>query len=357
MRFVIIDTYYSQVLDWLYAKNQVSKLPYQDQLEFVYRAAWGTSDFYSRNLKLLGHWAIDVIVNNLVLQKQWVRENGSLLLQAKTRFRFDDQRVVWEQICQFRPDVVYIQSVFHYPPEFLEKIQKKYFLVGQISYPMIKDPWGHLQKFNLLLSSFPHYVINFRRRHLPVYYFRIAFEPTLLARVKPRPRQYDVTFVGGFSAHHVNTYETLEYLAKNVPLDVWGYGINQLPETSSVRQHYHGTAFGIEMYKVYACSKITINRHGAIAKNFANNMRLYEATGMGTLLLTEQKKNLPELFVPDKEVVTYASKEELLNKTRYYLAHSREREKIARAGQKRTLTDHTYLHRMKELLEILAKYV
>ena len=42
-------------------------------------------------------------------------------------------------------------------------------------------------------------------------------------------------------------------------------------------------------------------------------MRLYEATGMGSLLLTDRKDNLRQLFEEDHEIVTYESKEEALD--------------------------------------------
>ena len=42
--------------------------------------------------------------------------------------------------------------------------------------------------------------------------------------------------------------------------------------------------------------KVTVNRHIDIAEEYANNMRLYEATGMGACLVTDAKLNLPCLF-------------------------------------------------------------
>ena len=39
-------------------------------------------------------------------------------------------------------------------------------------------------------------------------------------------------------------------------------------------------------------------------------MRLYEATGVGTLLVTDYKDNLHEMFIPGKEVVVYRDADE-----------------------------------------------
>ncbi|MFN8496855.1 MAG: glycosyltransferase [Anaerolineae bacterium] len=107
------------------------------------------------------------------------------------------------------------------------------------------------------------------------------------------------------------------------------------------------------MYKVLRTSKMTLNHHGNVPP-YANNMRLFEATGVGTLLVTDWKANLHEMFEPGREVVAYRSPEECLDLIAYYLGHEEERQAIASAGQQRTLTEHTYLDRMREIVEILS---
>ena len=94
-----------------------------------------------------------------------------------------------------------------------------------------------------------------------------------------------------------------------------------------------------------------------MSENYANNMRLYEATGMGSLLLTDKKDNLKKLFEEDREIVTYKSKEEALHKYNYLINNPAELANIAKAGQLRTLKEHTYENRIKELIQILNKYL
>ena len=86
-------------------------------------------------------------------------------------------------------------------------------------------------------------------------------------------------------------------------------------------------------------------------------MRLFEATGVGSLLITDEKDNLSEFFEVGKEIVTYGDADELVDKIRFYLAHEEKRSRIARAGQERTLREHTYLHRMRELERILDSWL
>ena len=120
---------------------------------------------------------------------------------------------------------------------------------------------------------------------------------------------------------------------------------------------HQGAVWGIEMYEIFHKSLITLNHHIDVADAYAGNGRLFEATGMGTLLVTDWKKNLHEMFEPGKEVVAYHSAEECAEMVQYYLEHAEEREAIARAGQQRTLRDHTYYQRMQEFAGIVQKYL
>ena len=149
----------------------------------------------------------------------------------------------------------------------------------------------------------------------------------------------------------------LEYLARNTPIQFFGYGADSLDADSPIRARHHGEVWGLDMYRALARSRITLNRHINVAENYANNMRLYEATGVGALLLTDRKDNLGDLFEIGKEVVAYSSAEAAAELIRYYLAHPDEAQAIARAGQARTLREHTYAQRMQELVPILNRHI
>jgi spore maturation protein CgeB len=120
---------------------------------------------------------------------------------------------------------------------------------------------------------------------------------------------------------------------------------------------YEREVWGFDMYRVMARSKITVNRHIGIARNNANNMRLYESTGMGALLLTERKDNLGDLFEPDREVATYSDPDEAVEKIETLLAEPARLAQIAAAGNARTLREHTYQARMQELIGILTRHL
>jgi spore maturation protein CgeB len=149
--------------------------------------------------------------------------------------------------------------------------------------------------------------------------------------------------------------ELLERVARELPLEVWGYGADRLDTDSALRLAYRGEAWGVDMYRTLAQSRIVINRHGPIAEGYANNMRLFEATGMGATLVTEAAPNLRDLFSSDNEVATYNHASDLLETIRSLLVDDGCLLRLAGKGQQRVLADHTYSRRIEQLVSMLEE--
>lgn len=79
--------------------------------------------------------------------------------------------------------------------------------------------------------------------------------------------------------------------------------------------------------------------------------RNFEIPGCGGFLLTKRAENLEDYYEDGKEVVCFENVNDLIGKVRYYLQHEDERAAIAEAGYGRTLREHTYLHRFKEIFQ------
>jgi spore maturation protein CgeB len=123
----------------------------------------------------------------------------------------------------------------------------------------------------------------------------------------------------------------------------------------TIIERTHPALFGLAMYQKLFQSKIVLNNHIDIAAKYASNMRLYEATGLGTCLLTDEQPDLQEIFEIDREIVTYNSVDECVEKVKWLLENPQEREAIAKAGQARTLKDHTFDQRAIQLDEIIRE--
>jgi len=362
MKFLFLDTYYAKFLRFHYRQHpQLADQLYEDQLRSLLDQCFGTSDFYSENLRALGHEARDLIANCVPLQRQWAKENDRALWRScppesdAARLKVWQHAVVAAQLEKFQPDVLYVHDMKWTDTNLLRMVHDSVRLViGQTASPV--NPQIDLSVYDLIISSFPHFIDQLKRLSLHSEYLRIAFEPRLLSRVPKPPTRAGAVFVGSYSPDHARGTTLLETVAQQCPIEFWGQNVSTLPPDSPILRAYRGEAWGLEMYRVLASARIALNRHIDVAGRFANNMRLYEATGVGAMLITDAKENLSDLFEVDREVVTYRTAQECAEKILYYLDHEEESEKIAQAGQARTLHDHTYAKRMEEVLVIVEKY-
>lgn len=373
MKILIADTYYPAFVASLYkARPELADESYQSQLDALIEQSFGTSDFYSRHLRALGCEATDIVANCVPLQSAWLKERRATLTRAFLTIPPRAYRlplvgsmlslfpqlldVVIAQIREQQPDLLYCQDLHLFPPSVLADLKKHVrLIVGQIASPLPPDEF--LKGYDLILTSFPHFVPRLKAKGIASEYFRIGFDTSILEKIQAPTPDIDVSFVGGLSSLHGQAVPTLEYLAENTPIQFFGYGSNTLDRNSPILPRHNGEVWGVQMYRTLARSRITLNRHVDVAENNANNMRLFEATGVGSLLITDRKDNLQDLFEIGKEVVAYSSKEEAAELINYYIAHPVEAKAIAQAGQKRTLSEHTYVQRMVELLPILERYL
>lgn len=363
MKFLIVDHYYPRFLAQFARLNrELPSLSYNKHLHKLYATQFGTADFYSHALRVLGHEAHDVVVNYDLLQEQWAKEhnlaNSTFLerilnyiwgvipplaaLKASPR----QLAILKAQIRSSRPDVLYVQIPTYLPTSYLREI-KQYvkLIVGQIASPI--PPFHYFRGFDLMITSLPHFVEKFKQMGLKAEYLPLCFDPRILKKPSPN-RIYPLTFVGSFFGVHGSWLSTLSQVAKIAKLRIWGYPDPKLPE-------YQGEAWGRDMYSILQKSQITLNRHSLVAGEYANNMRLFEATGCGAMLLTDAKTNIADFFVPGKEVAVYHSQADLLRQVVYYLQHQEECARIGKSGQRRTLRDHTYAIRMRQLIKIIER--
>jgi spore maturation protein CgeB len=351
MRILIVDTCYPAFLDAHYgAESGLADASYAEQWRRLMDTFFGTADSYSYHLGLLGHDAHEVVANCEPLQLAWAREHGV----AAAGGREAADAIVLAQAADFEPDVVYVQDLHYLRRSTLRELGRRRVLAGQIA-SAAPSAW-RLRLFDLVLTSFPHYVGRFRRLGVRSELFRIGFDERVLGHLGEPARDGGAVFVGALNRRrHRRGNTVLEQAARRSPIDFWGYGARGWPRDSPVVTRYRGAAWGLDMYRVLRRARIAVNRHIREAGDYANNMRLYEATGVGTMLVTDEKANISELFEPGREVVTYRDARSLADAVNHYLAHEHERQAIAAAGQARTLSDHTYAARMRELVEILGR--
>lgn len=392
MNILIINTDYDEFISSHYDEHYKKYLSYEEQLKLRNESLFGVADYYSYNLKALGHSALEIHANNEFMQIAWANEHNFLPYDSKlakptwftglqnlrkkisqTRIRklkllvkpflkMLDNRDKWlfeiliKQIAYYKPDIIINQSLDGIPPSVIKMIKPKTrLLVGQIAAPI---PRGlDLSIYDLMLSSLPNYIRKFEARGLKTEFHPFAFDKRVLTKIDIGRKNIDFSFVGSISIHHKNRNEYLVPLAKRQGLKIWGQGLAEFPADSEIREVHEGPAFGKDLLAILGKSRMTFNHHIGIAENYCNNMRMFEATGMGSTLISDKKDNLSEYFEDGKEIVSYSSLEECMEKVEYLKHHPTDCSDIGKAGQAKVLKRHNYKIRMEELSATLKKYV
>ena len=107
---------------------------------------------------------------------------------------------------------------------------------------------------------------------------------------------------------------------------------------------------GNDMVKAFSSYKIAFNINIADDINF----RTFEATGSGAMLLTNYTPNLENLFKIGEEIIIYDSPEDLLRKIEIYTSDDDLRNMIANNGKNRSINNHSYDSRSKNLLKLIG---
>ncbi|PZV15271.1 MAG: hypothetical protein DCF20_10830 [Pseudanabaena sp.] len=366
MRVLLLWQYYDRYLHYFYQRYpDVELLPYEQHQNKLISDNFIWTFALILRLRESGYEVEIAIVNDENLQRKWAVEKGK-------DFNRDWQfSIPYQQIQNFHPDIIWSGCPFNYYGRFFREIKP----FCKLLFTWISCPWSNQLDFSgidCVLTSDIALQAAFEKLGVSSQVLLPAFEPRILKQLENHSliRDIPLSFVGGLSSGHRSRKEMLNKLAKLYQIQIWGYRFKQ--PVSGLRSllnrikgeiedyrldtHHNGEVWGMEMYRILQRSFLTIDIVIDMDIGMAGSMRMFEATGLGTLLLTYDAPNMPDLFASDCEVATYRTGNELIDKIKYYLEHKEEGEKIASAGQKRTLTEHNTLKRSRELMNIFESF-
>lgn len=407
MKLLKITTVYQAYWSKFYSKRPgLANQSYSTQKEALDYDGFGWADFWSHALTPLGYEVVEITANIEPLQKAWALENSVVFTEENWLLE-----IVFAQVKQFQPSVLFPDDFYTFTADWLVELKQACpsikLIVGWCGAPY--QDASIFRAHDLVLSCIPEFVENFRSAGHWSEHVNHAFEPRLLKRLPQiADPEIDVSFVGQIvrsNQYHLQRKLILEQLVEQFPVQVYSptaavgwkaelkhqlkisaqrlltvlrYGgipeswLKKVPKIGKfvgsteqmaltlshpLRAAIRPGVFGLQMYQTLQNSKITFNSHIDVSPHSASNMRLFEATGSGTCLLTDWKKNIRTVFEPDYEVVTYKSIEECIEKVRWLLENPEKRKAIAQAGQARTLKNHTFVYRAVQLDELIKKGV
>jgi hypothetical protein len=367
---LVIDTYYIDALRQLRVDHKFEgQVNHDNELRRVSEYGFGTGGAYVRALNAL-QWDAEIIIpNSLGLQDLWARKHhkkrpvglGWEYMQILARPPIARDLLKWaphahkillQQVKDIRPDVLLVQDINAIPPSLVRQL-KKYVgtVIGEIASPLPPDAF--VRCYDRIISALPSIVEKAQTLGVPSTFLPLGFDARWATKSDTKTREIDAVFVGSFTRLQPTTAPLLRAIAEAIPgFRVYGTAKPDVLEVAGLTNHYHGPVWGSEMFAVLGNSKIVVNRHGTVAGPYAVNMRMYETTGSGAALITENKSNLQDLFDVGPEVMAYNDIEEAVDIAVSLLADPNRLSALARAGQERTLRDHTYDRRAESLIEI-----
>ncbi|MBM3346061.1 MAG: glycosyltransferase, partial [Betaproteobacteria bacterium] len=203
------------------------------------------------------------------------------------------------------------------------------------------DSWsgtlGLIGHIDLALTAAPECADWYRKEGCPAIYFPEASDPDIFHPMPELPKIHDVSFVGGCYG-----------IRRDIVLALRDAGIRATAFGSGWDSGRIATA---EVPLLFAQSKIVlgVGTIGHCRDFYALKMRDFDGPMSGSLYLTHDNPDLATLFERDREIITYASPDECVQKVRRYLREDTLRESVAAAGRARALRDHTWDQRFSGL--------
>ena len=398
MKLLRIIAVYSRYAEQFYAARPgLAEQSYAAQKRSLDQDHFGVGNSLSNALEHLGYEVTEVYPTIEPLQGAWRREHG---LKDGT-----PEDCVVTQAKQFQPEVIYFEF---YDAALLQRIRSEVPSVRLVlgwegSALSTGRAW---RKMDCILSCAPESVERLRALGFTSELIGHAFDPQINSLLAPTHEPIVASFIGSIvrrNQFHIEREKILLALVKKVPVQIFSptlgarwqdyvkvaaaggayVGIGALkaarlsdyvrrhsqlvrtaervasaprrPVNPALAKYMQPGVYGLKFYQTIHDSEISINIHADSSPKYASNMRLYEATGVGSCLLTDWRPNLKSLFDTDREVVSYASAEEAVEKALWLLEHPAERSEIARRGQARTLRNYTFANQAQRLDEIIRE--
>ena len=147
--------------------------------------------------------------------------------------------------------------------------------------------------------------------------------------------KYKVTFVG---AAHGDRKEKVDKLKNaGIEIECFGYGWD------------NGAIEADEIPRIFNDSIISLNFANSSGENQIK-ARVFEVTGSGGFLLTENAKNLDKVLKNNYEIAIFDNIDNCIEQVKFYLEDTNLRDSLVLNSFRKTSNNYTYLNRMKDII-------
>jgi spore maturation protein CgeB len=184
-------------------------------------------------------------------------------------------------------------------------------------------------------------------------YLAVGCDPSVHKPLRARgPFRANVVFAGAAT----NRREKMLAELVEFGLAVWGPGWRR----TSLKDYCRGELPNTEDFvRAYAGATVAVNIHRAEPNDASGsgtsvNRRLFEVAAIGVAQVVDARVDLAQHFEDGPEVLVYTTPEQLKGQVKRAIQEDKYRERLAANARQRALRQHTYMHRMFDLLSAVT---
>jgi spore maturation protein CgeB len=315
-------------------------------------------------LESLGHqvrW-LDHSVHATSYHQLELLKNSQHRLALQSKYAEMLSRVTMAQLAEDPPDLVLslAQSPLILPA--LEHLRRKKFLTAM----WFVENYRHLTYWQQLAAGYDFWFVIQQEPCIAalkragakeVRYLPMAADPSLhrpLELTEEEREEYgsDVSFVGAGYANRREIFPKL--VGQDWTFKLWGNEWDGADGLTSVLQR-NGARIDIDTcQKIFNASAVNLNLHSWAGTGFDPegdfvNPRTFELAACGAFQLADRRSLMPDLFA-ENEIATLSSPDALPAEITRWLREPEQRVAMAAQARQRVLAEHTYRHRMQDLL-------
>ena len=372
IRILKLSFYYNQYLNYFYENNNVNNLNYKDHQETLFNDRFGWSDSFKYSFEQKQDVTVqEIIVNDYKLQKKWINENSKTFFNDNWQLEY-----LKKQIEFYKPNIIFVNNP-NLDKSFYEMILS--YKLRLITYDGICLHNKNLINYSDLIISCLKSTCDFYAKfNKKVFYMPHGFDRRILKNLSSNEIKYDSIFIGNIrNINHSKRLDLLDKVSSKTNIKIWigDEKINNLNDNlnkilniknfflnfkrikhlikiKKIFKKNNGQVYGMKMYNLLNQNKIILNNHIDNSRDEAANIRLFEATGIGSCLVTDYKKNFSNFF-SENEIVLFNTHEEAVEKINYLSKNPKVAEEIALRGMKKVQTKHLLEDRWNSLYEYL----
>lgn len=294
-------------------------------------------------------------------------KNGYKVIPFDPTSFTDPKEAAYKMTKDLKPDFI-LHTKYELPAEVFQDLRRFTKVIQWYPDPVIQD---RLKPFvmasDIFFTMAEGLVDEFRTINSNSFWLTQAFEPSFfeikeITLKDKKAFSADITFVGnlGSKPQYIPRRKYLKRIVEEgFDFKWWGPKIpvkfSTLPLIIGKLGRSYGGQFiwGESFAKVAKLSKIFLAFDSMPHIRKSMSARMYTAVGCGAFYVCRYVDGIEEVFELDKEIVVFRSEDEMIDKIKFYLKREDLRNKIAIAGQRKILREHTYEIRIKELIKIV----